>query len=462
MTIFRAYDIRGIYPEQVNPELARKVGFAFGKILKEIVSKGKIVKKPSVVVGADARIGAKEAREAVIEGLVSAGVHAIDIGHVPTPLVYFAAVTLDIDAGIQVTGSHNPKEYLGFKFCGKGAEPIGYEEGIKRIEEFCNSEKEAVPEGEGSKEERDIAEDYISFVAGKIKLNKQLSIVIDPGNGIAGSVAKRLFEKLGCKVDCLHCEPDGNFPNHLANPTERETLKDLQKRVVEINADLGLAFDGDGDRVGFVNNRGEVIAADIIFSLFIENALKENQGAKIIYDVICSQLIDDVIKKNNGQPLVSRVGYPFIRKMMKDEGALLSGETSAHFYFAESFGYDDGLFAGAKFSEAICNTDFDEFVKSLPVYIISDDTRLFCNDDKKFLVMDEIKKYFQKQNAKMSDLDGIKLFFKDGWGAIRPSNTQPAFVLRWESSNKESFDKMGEFLIGEVKRFIDKSEGGEK
>ncbi|MBU0898337.1 MAG: phosphomannomutase/phosphoglucomutase, partial [Nanoarchaeota archaeon] len=239
MKIFRAGDIRGIYPSMVNPELGRKIGFAFVKLLNK-----NGVEKPRIAVGADARLGSKEVREAVIEGIVSAGAHVIDIGHIPSPVVYYTTVTLELDGGIQVTGSHNPKEFLGFKFCGRGAEPIDYDNGIKDMEDFCKSGKEIVSVPGGSKEEKDISEDFINFIAGKTKLSKNLSIVIDAGNGIAGDIAKRLFEKIGCKVDCLYCEPDGNFPNHLANPLEKNTLRDLQKRVVETGADMGLAFDG--------------------------------------------------------------------------------------------------------------------------------------------------------------------------------------------------------------------------
>ncbi|MBU2520023.1 MAG: phosphomannomutase/phosphoglucomutase [Nanoarchaeota archaeon] len=456
MKIFRAGDIRGIYPSMVNPELGRKIGFAFVKLLNK-----NGVEKPRIAVGADARLGSKEVREAVIEGIVSAGAHVIDIGHIPSPVVYYTTVTLELDGGIQVTGSHNPKEFLGFKFCGRGAEPIDYDNGIKDMEDFCKSGKEIVSVPGGSKEEKDISEDFINFIAGKTKLSKNLSIVIDAGNGIAGDIAKRLFERIGCKVDCLYCEPDGNFPNHLANPLEKNTLRDLQKRVVETGADMGLAFDGDGDRIGFVDKRGEIIIGDVLFSLLVEDTLKRSPGSKIIYDFICSKTIDDVIRKNGGQPIVSRVGYNFIRKLMRKNGAELSGETSAHFYFKENYGYDDALFAGARILEILCNKNLDEFIESLPKYIVSDDIRIACKDEKKVLVVDEIKKHFQEQNVKISDLDGVKVFFDNGWAAARPSNTTPVIVARWESSDQETFNRIGKFLIDIVNSYIEKYDASE-
>ena len=453
MNIFRAYDIRGTYPEQISPDLGRKVGFAFGQMVKEKAAKSGFSEKSGkikIAVGADARLGAREVKKAAIEGLVSSGVHVVDIGHVPTPLVYFAVVTMGLDAGIQVTGSHNPKEYLGFKFCGRGAEPLGYDDGIDEIEAFCNSKREILPMQEGSSEEKDIKEDYVDFVSKRIKLERPFHVVVDAGNGVAGDVSRRLFEKLGCSVDCIYCEPDGNFPNHIANPSNTETLRSLQGRVREAGADLGIAFDGDGDRVGFVDRKGKVIPNDMVFSLFIEKTLKERPGAKVAYDLLCSRLVEDVIKRNGGVSLVSKVGYPFLRKMMKENGAVLGGESSLHVYFSENFSYDDGMFAAVKFLESLHSTDLEDFCKGLPKYITSKNTSIFCRDDDKFSVMDTIKDSFKKQGIEFSGIDGVKVFFRDGWGAIRPSNTQPALVMRWEASNEKAFREIEDFLRSEV------------
>ena len=456
MSIYRAYDIRGIYPEQINPELGKKIGFMFGKMIKEGLLKGKIIQKPRIVVGADGRIGSKDVRESVIEGLISAGVHVIDIGHIPVPVLYFATVTLESDGGLMVSGSHNPKEYLGFKFCGRGAEPIGYDDGINLIEEFCNSGKEIVLENGGSKEEKDMSEEYINFVAGKMSLSKQLHVVVDGGNGISGPTVKKLLEKVGCKVDCICYEPDGNFPNHEPDPSKKANLDDLQKKVVELKADFGLAFDGDGDRIGFVNHDGKIVANEFIFSLLVEDALKNTPGSKIVFDMLHSQLVEDVVERNGGELVACKVGYPFVRKTMKKENAILSGEISGHFYFSESFGYDDAMFAGVKTLDVLCNNDLDKFIETLPKYVIKEDVRIPCDDEKKFFVAEEIKKHFQKQNAKISDLDGVKLFFDKGWGAIRPSNTTPFIVIRWEATDQESYDKIGKLLIDTVNDFISK------
>ena len=461
MAIFRAYDIRGFYPDEINPDLGRKVGFAFGTILKEKLNeKGAETKtiKPNVAVGADARIGSREVREAVIEGLVLSGAHVVDLGHVPTPFVYFATVDRSLDGGLMVTGSHNPKGYLGFKFCGKNAEPIGFEEGINKIKNFCESHSKILFDFHGSKEKLDVSNDFVDMISGKIKLDKKFHVVIDAGNGIAGDAAKRLFEKLGCRVDCIYCEPDGDFPNHLANPLKRETLKDLQKKVVELGADFGFAFDGDGDRIGFVDSEGNVIMGDVVFAFLAEAVLKKEKGVKIVFDFICSQMIEDVIKRNGGKPIVSRVGYQFLRKAVLDEKAMFAGEASAHFYFSENFGYDDALFAGAKFLEALCNHDFDMFVETLPKYITSEDIRIQCSDEKKSAIMADLKDRFKKLNAKLSDIDGVKLFFDKGWGVIRPSNTEPVLVVRWEAKTQDAFDKIGEMLMDNAKEFIDKHE----
>ena len=440
-TIFRAYDIRGIYPSEINEELAEKIGAAFGTMVK-----GKIV------VGMDVRNSGPKLKDALVKGLLSVGVYVIDIGNVTTPMVYFAVVKYGFDGGIIITASHNPSEYNGFKLCGKNAISWSWETGIEKLYELVKSDQ--FDHGDGKLEKKDMNQEYADFIASKFVLEKPIKVVIDAGNASAGTIAPRVFEKMGCEVVKLYCEPDGSFPNHQPDPLKREALRDLQKRVVEVRADLGIAYDGDGDRVGFVDSQGNVIENNKVFALFIKDALKESPGSKVLYEVLCSKMIDDVIKQAGGVPVMSRVGHSYIHIKLLEENCIIGGETSAHYYFKDSFFYDDGIFASVAFAKVVSLGSVDEKLNMLPKYYTSDDTRINCPDNIKFDVVEQLKKKFQEEGKNVVTLDGAKVLFENSWFIARASNTQPAIVTRWEASTPEEFERVGEIVKREVENAI--------
>jgi phosphomannomutase/phosphoglucomutase len=445
MSIFRAYDIRGIYPKEINKDLAYRIGMAFGKF----IGKGK------VAIGIDARKSGPELLESLVKGLKEMGLNVVNIGMVPTPLLYFAVAHNKLDGGIMISASHNPKEYNGFKLCKENGLCLSYETGIGEIERFVRSGVK--PSNlEGKTEVKNIEDDYINFVLGKVKFERPLRIVIDAGNGSAGKVSCEMFRRLGCEVFELYCEPDGDFPNHIADPLKTETLKDLQQKVLETKSDIGIAYDGDGDRVGFVDENGKILENNKAFVLIIENVLEKNPGSKILYEVLCSKMIEDIIRKEGGIPILSRVGHSYIQSRMFREGCVLGGETSGHYYFQENFNYDDGIFASLKLAELLSRSgnSLSALTKNLPVYFTSEDTRIFCPDDKKFKVIEKLKEKFEKEDYNLLTLDGVKVLLENSWFIARASNTQPAIVLRWEANERKEFERVGKFVRKEVEQMV--------
>jgi len=445
MSIFRAYDIRGVYPRELNEELAYRIGLAFGKFL----GGGRIA------VGMDARKSGPALKENLIKGLREMGLEVTDIGMVPTPLLYFAVAKNRMEAGIMITGAHSPKEYNGVKLCGKNGLCLSYETGVGEVEKIVKEGVEASGR-EGGIKKMEVENDYLNFVLDKVKFERPLRVVIDAGNGAAGKVSSELFRRLGCEVIELYCEPDGDFPNHHPDPLVKETLKDLQRKVVESKADLGIALDGDGDRVSFVDERGGIFPDNNAFALIIENILERNKGKKVLYEVLCSKVIEDVIKRMKGIPVLSRVGHSYIQKTMFDEDCVLGGETSGHYYFRENFSYDDGVFGAVKLAELLSRSGkrMSELAEGLPFYLTSDDTRIECPDDRKFRVVERLKEKFKKEGRKIVDLDGVKVIFENSWFIARPSNTQPAIVLRWEAKDKKEFERVGKMIRKEVENGI--------
>lgn len=444
MSIFRAYDIRGIYPEQLNGDLAYRIGIAFGKFLG----------KGTVAVGADVRKSGPDLSRNLLKGLAEAGMNVVNVGLVPTPVLYFTVARNSLDGGIMITGSHNPKEYNGIKLCGKNGICLSYETGIGEVEKLVKGGV-AAKKPEGKLTERKVEKEYIDFVVGRAKLGRPLHVVIDAGNGVAGGIACEIFRRLGCNVTKLHCEPDGDFPNHHPDPLERKNLKDLQAKVKEAKADLGIAYDGDGDRVGFVDERSEIVPNNSAFALLIKNMLQKKPGAKVVHEILSSKLVEDTIVSMGGMPVLSKVGHSYIQGKMIKEGCALGGETSGHYYFRESYNYDDGIFASVKLAELLSASGrkMSELGASLPKYLTSDDTRIHCPDEKKFEVVESLKRRFEGM-GKIITLDGVKVVMKDSWFIVRASNTQPALVLRWEAANEREFKKVGNFLLKEVKKEV--------
>lgn len=440
MSIFRAYDVRGIYPDQLNGDIAYKIGLAFGKFLG----------KGTVAVGMDVRKSGPDLKKNLLKGLIESGLKVLDIGVVPTPALYFTTASKGLDGGVMITGSHNPKEYNGIKLCGKNGVCLSHETGIGEIETLIRNGIET-PNLEGEVRKEEIEKEYVDFVVSKVKFKKPLNIVIDAGNGAAWKVSCDIFRKLGCEVIEINCEPDGDFPNHHPDPLDRNNLKQLQEKVIEVKADLGIAYDGDGDRVGFVDEMGEVFENNKAFALIIENILEENSGSKIIHEVLSSKLVEDVILKKGGVPVICRVGHSYIQIKMVKENCVLGGETSGHYYFKESYNYDDGIFGSVKLAELLSRSGktISELGVELPKYITSDDTRVYCPDEKKFKVVENLRKKF-KGMGDVITLDGVKVILESSWFIVRASNTQPALVLRWEARDEKEFERVGNLLRKEV------------
>jgi len=444
MSIFRAYDIRGVYPGQLNGGIAYRVGLAFGRFLG----------RGTVAVGADVRKSSPDLGRNLLRGLTEAGLNVIDIGLVPTPVLYFTVARDKLDGGAMITGSHNPKEYNGIKLCGKNGICLSYETGIGEVERLVNSGA-AAKGSAGNLTKKLMENEYMDFVVKSVKFKRPLRVVIDAGNGVAGGIACEIFRRLGCEVIKLHCEPDGDFPNHHPDPLVRENLKDLQAKVKETKADLGIAYDGDGDRVGFVDEKGEVIPNNKAFALLIENVLERKPGAKVVHEVLASKLVEDVIISKGGIPVLSKVGHSYIQEIMVRDRCTIGGETSGHYYFMESHAHDDGIFASVKMAELLSRTGkrASELGASLPKYLTSDDTRIHCPDDRKFEVVGRLCKRF-KGMGEIITLDGVKVVMKNSWFIVRASNTQPALVLRWEADDEREFRRLENFVRSEVEKEI--------
>ncbi len=446
MTIFRAYDVRGKYPEQVNAKLAMRIGKAFG----DYMGGGKIA------VGCDSRISSPELKDSVMAGLAEMGAETLDIGVVPTPLLYFAVAYRNLGGGVMITASHNPRGYNGFKFCKKGGISLSYDTGIGEIEKLCK--KEIKGGQDGKIKHLSVDDEYADYVFKKIDIKGKMKVVIDAGNGSAGIITPKIFRRLGFDVIELYCNPDGNFPNHHPDPLIKGNLADLQKRVMEEKADLGIAFDGDGDRVAFVDEKGNIIDNNSAFSLMIREILKERPGSKILYEILCSKLVEDTIRKFGGVPVVSRVGHSFIQAAMIEKKCELGGETSGHYYFSDNYSFDDGIYAAVKLTEFLSRSERDasEHISDLPEYLTSDETRVECPDEKKFRVIDFLKDKFESEGLDLTTIDGVKVNFreKDSWFVARVSNTQPAIVIRWEAKDGEEYEKVGNLAKGELEKAI--------
>jgi len=440
MSIFRAYDIRGVFGKDLTEEVAGDVGKAFGTY-----SEG-----GDIVVGWDCRLSSEALRDSLVKGLTSAGCDVTDIGMVPTPVLYFAITHYGKDGGIMITGSHNPPGYNGFKLC-RGDKTL-YGEEIQKLKNMI--EAGAFIQGEGKVTEKNVTGDYINFVRERIRPKRRLGVVIDSGNGTAGEISARLFEKLGCRVSKINWRPDGNFPNHFPDPTVDEFLTELIRRVKIERADFGIAYDGDADRLGIVDDKGNIIRGDQILMLFAREILKHGTE-KIIFEVKCSQALMEDIRENGGIPIMYRTGHSFIKKKMREEGAVLAGEMSGHFFFADNYyGYDDGIFASARMAELLSNSDekLSEMVEKMPHYHSTPEIRVHCPEEEKFKIVEEVTKRFQEKYDVIT-VDGARVQFRYGWGLVRASNTEPALILRFEAKTEEKLDEIKNIILDELREF---------
>jgi len=444
--IFREYDIRGVVPEELNKDTVHTLGLALGTYYRQ-----KGVRRISL--GRDCRESSPMLFEALSQGLLETGLHVVDIGMVPTPLLYFSLHNLDVGGGIQITGSHNPPEFNGFKVCLGKSSIYGPEiQEIKRIAEAKSFEK-----GEGSTERADVVGPYLDYVAGVIEVGDvPRKVVLDSGNGVAGPVAEPLYKRLGFEVISLFGEPDGRFPNHHPDPTIPENLKDLIEEVKGQNADIGIGFDGDADRIGVVDEGGRIIWGDQLMVIFSRDLLVRHPGAKIIGEVKCSQTLYDDIERRGGKPIMWKTGHSLIKNKMKEEGALLAGEMSGHIFFAERyFGYDDAIYAGARLLEVLSRTEKDtsQLLEGLPTMVNTPEIRIECPEEKKFKIVEELAQDFKKE-YKVIDVDGARVLFEGGWGLIRASNTQPVLVLRFEAKTEQRLQEIRKVFMDKLERLL--------
>jgi phosphomannomutase/phosphoglucomutase len=440
--IFREYDIRGRVPEELNQDTAYRLGQCFGAYYRGFGA-------TRISLGRDCRQSSPDLRQGVMDGMTDAGIDVKEVGMVPTPLLYFSLHHLDVDGGIQITGSHNPPEYNGFKVC-LGKTTI-YGEEIQKLRSI--EEKGVFPKGKGSTESEEVIQPYREEILKRTRCGPvPRKVVLDAGNGVAGLVAPELYSRMGIEVDKLFCEPDGRFPNHHPDPTLPENLKHLVERVIDTSADLGIAFDGDADRIGVVDRRGKILWGDQLMIIFSRDLLKRHPGAKIIGEVKCSQVLYEDIRKHGGIPIMWKAGHSLIKGKMKEEGALLAGEMSGHLFFAERyFGFDDAIYAGARLLEILTNEDkeLEELLADVPTLVNTPEIRMDCPDDRKFQVVADLASEF-KREYQVIDVDGARVVFNGGWGLIRASNTQPVLVLRFEAEDQKILQEIRQIFMSKL------------
>lgn len=433
-SLFRAYDIRGIVDDTLTREAARLIGRAIGS---EAVDRG----LKEIVVARDGRHSGPDLVRALTDGLTASGCQVIDIGAVPTPVLYFATHQLRTDSGVMVTGSHNPPEYNGFKIV-LGGETLA-EDAIAGLRERILENR--LHEGEGTNTTADVTADYIERISADIQLQRPLKVVLDAGNGIAGDIAPRLMQAIGADPVPLYCEVDGNFPNHHPDPSVPDNLSDLIDTVKESGADLGLAFDGDGDRLGVVTPSGENIYPDRLMMLLSRDVLLRNPGAAIIFDVKCSGRLADQVLELGGSPVMWKTGHSLIKAKLKETGAMLAGEMSGHFFFTERwYGFDDGLYAACRLLEILAAEPGapGDMLESLPAGVSTPEIKVEMDEGEHFEFLEKFRKQARFEDARITTIDGLRADFPDGWGLVRCSNTTPCLVLRFEGDDEAALERI--------------------
>ena len=444
--IFREYDIRGLAEGDFDVAFALLLGKVHGTAIVE--SGGS-----RAAVGRDCRATSDSYAEAVIAGMAAAGLRVYDLGVCPSPLLYFSLFHLDLDGGIQITASHNPSAYNGFKIC-LGKDTL-YGEQVQEIRRQIERGEFRQRPG-GTVERYDIAAPYHRHLLADVpKLARQLRVVVDGGNGVGGPVAPPIFRQLGCQVWEIGCVPDGNFPLHHPDPTVPENLAMLVAKVKREKADLGIAYDGDADRIGAVDEQGNILWGDELLILFARDLLKRKPGALVISEVKCSQRLFDDIARHGGQSIMWKAGHSLLKAKMKETGALLAGEMTGHMFFKERyFGYDDAIYASLRLVEILANSGqpLSALLTDLPRSVSTPELRVDCPDDKKFIIAERATKYF-RQHFDVVDVDGARVRFPEGWGLIRASNTQPALVLRFEASSDAKLAEYRALVENKLKDF---------
>ncbi|MEE9168728.1 MAG: phosphomannomutase/phosphoglucomutase [bacterium] len=438
--IFREYDIRGIAETDLTDEVTNLIGKAFGTYARRQGAN-------TVSVGCDVRLTSPRLKGAMIDGISSTGANVIDIGTVPTPALYYSVFHYGSDGGMMITGSHNPIEYNGFKMNLTSGSVFG--EKIQELKGLI--ERGDFESGSGNLRSENVVPAYQKMLNEKFDFKRNLKIIMDPGNGTAGPLARSFFLGKGMDVECIFCEPDGSFPNHLPDPTVLKYTKALREKVVEQGADIGIGYDGDADRIGVIDNKGRTVFADRLLAIIARDMLSRHPGEQVLFDVKCSQSLEDEIKKYGGKPLMWKTGHAILKSKMKEEKALLAGEMSGHIFFGENYyGFDDAIYASALLVRILSESDnsFAEIVDEIPAFYSTPEVRLECTDQEKFGIVADLVDYF-KARYDAIDVDGVRALFGDGWGLVRASNTQPVLVLRMEAQSEERLKEI-------IKIFVDK------
>jgi len=431
--IFREYDIRGIVGEDLTPDVVVLLGKGIGTYFRNHGA-------TDITVGRDGRLSSPEIRDHLCKGLRSTGLAIIDIGIVPSPISYYSTHTLDVDGAVMITGSHNPANYNGFKIT-LGTESV-YGEQIQEIRKIIESD--VFQSGRGGSVAKDIIPDYLSDLVNRLNINRKVRVGIDPGNGVGGLTAIPLLEDLGCEVHSINIEVDGNFPAHHPDPTVEANLEMLKDLVRRKNLELGIAFDGDADRIGIVDEQGNVMMGDQILAVLARNVLIEEPGATIIGEVKCSKLLFDDIKKHGGNPLMWKVGHSLIKSKMHETGALLAGEVSGHIFFQHRFyGFDDATYVAGRFLKIVANSKVpvSQLLADWPKTWNTPEIRSECPDEIKFKVVTAVCDYF-KTKYEVIDVDGMRVNMPGGWGLLRASNTQPVVVMRFEADSDKRLSEI--------------------
>lgn len=443
-SIFKAYDIRGIVDETLTRDAVFQIGQAIGS---ENINRG----QKTLVVARDGRLSGPDLLDALIKGVISSGCDVINIGAVPTGVLYFATHHLETGSGVMLTGSHNPPNYNGLKIMLDGETLAG--KLITNLYDMIISGD--LLTGAGNVQELDISDDYVDYISSEIQLEHEPKVVVDSGNGIAGPIAIDVLEEIGCQVIPLHCEVDGEFPNHHPDPSVPENLQDLKATLKSVDADIGIAFDGDGDRLGVVTKEGEIIYPDRLLMLFAKDVLSRQPGSSIIFDVKCTAHLPKAIVKYGGLPIMWKTGHSFMKAKLKETGAALAGEMSGHFFFNERwFGFDDGIYAAARLLEILDQeTDSPQQVfDTLPKGVSTPELKVEMNEGEHYMFMKEFEKRVQFEDAKITTIDGIRADFEDGWGLVRCSNTTPCLVIRFDADDETALHRIQEQFRTQLKK----------
>lgn len=436
--IFKAYDIRGIVDETLNDDVARLIGLAFGGAARRAGCN-------EAVVGRDGRLSGPRLASALSSGIRQAGINVVDVGQVPTPVVYYGAAELGNGTGVAVTGSHNPPNYNGFKMVVGGAALYGDAITAMRADIESGAVHSVRADTTGTFRQADLGERYIGRITSDVRVSRPMKVAIDCGNGVAGALAPKLFRALGCEVIELFCEVDGNFPNHHPDPAHPENLQDLIRCLRETDAEVGIAFDGDGDRLGVVTKSGSIIYPDRQLMLFAADVLGRNPGAEIIYDVKCSRNVARWVREHGGRPTMWRTGHSLIKARLKETGAPFAGEMSGHLFFKERwYGFDDGLYAGARLLEILSrHADPGAILEGLPDAITTPELQMPTAEGENHALVEALKRNARfPPGTDIITIDGIRVEYPDGFGLARPSNTTPVVVLRFEADSKKALQRI--------------------